>query len=97
MKPDVSKTFYEIYISRNNRLIEVTLKNGQKKSGVFISFFPGEHACNEPYIRRWHMVDEKYKMTIGIDAFGLLIGEYINQKDIKSIKFLDVNSEIQFE
>lgn len=97
METDFSKILYEKYFSRSNRLIEVTLKNGRKISGVFISFFLGDQDTNEPYIRRWHIVEEKYKMTLGIDAFGFRIGELINQQDIISIRFLDDNSKMQFE
>lgn len=97
MGTDLSKILYEKYFSHSNRLIEVTLKNGRKIRGVFISFFLGNHDYKEPYIKRWYIVEEKYKMTLGIDAFGFRIGEQINQKDIMSIKFLDDNSQMLFE
>lgn len=97
MATDFSKIFYDKYFSTNKRLIEVTLKNGRKISGVFISFFPGEKNSNEPYITRWHIVKEQHKMTMGIDAFGFRVGEIINQKDIQSIKFLHDNSIIQIQ
>lgn len=96
MEPDFSEIFYEKYFKRSDTLIEVTLKSGRKIRGVFISFFLGDQDSSEPYITKWHIVEEKCKMTLGIDEFGFLIGEYINQKEIRSIKFLDDNSEMQF-
>lgn len=92
-----SSTLYEKYFIRSNRLIEVYLKNGRKIIGVFISFYLGNIDRNEPYIRRWHITDEKHKMTLGIDAFGFCIGETINHDDILSIKFLDDNSVMTFK
>lgn len=97
MEPDFSKIFYDKYFSRSNRLIEVTMKNKRKITGVFISFFLGEEDKREPYIRRWHIVEEKYKISLGIDAFGFRIGELLNHKDIESIKFLDDNSVMTFK
>jgi hypothetical protein len=96
METDYSKVLYETYFSSNNRLIEVTLKNGRKITGEFISFFFGEEDNNQTFIKRWQIVEEKYKVAFCIDAFGSPIGELINQKDIKSVKFLDNNSQIQF-
>ncbi|MGE0568813.1 MAG: hypothetical protein AB7O73_12750 [Bacteroidia bacterium] len=97
METDFSKLLYKKYFSCSNRLIELTLKNGRKINGVFISFFLGNQDGNDPYIRKWCIVDEKYKMTFGIDAFGFRIGEIINQNDIMSIKFLDDNSQMKFD
>lgn len=96
MKTDFSKIFYDKYFSTDKRLIEVTLKNGKKISGVFISFTLGEKNRHDPYITRWHMVNEAHKMTLGIDPFGFIIGEMINQKDIQSITFLEDNTTMHF-
>lgn len=97
MGTDYSKILYDKYFSSNNRLIEVRMKSGRKITGVFISFFVGETSSNEPYIRRWNIVEEKHKMTLGIDAFGFRLGEIINTKDIESVKFLDDNLIMQFK
>ncbi|MEP7196432.1 MAG: hypothetical protein ABI851_07910 [Saprospiraceae bacterium] len=97
MESDFSKQLYEKYFSCDNRLIEVTLKNRRKITGAFISFFLGKKHSNEPYINNWHIVNEKYKMSLGIDSFGYLIGEIINQNDIESINFLDDNSVMTFK
>lgn len=96
MEIDFSKIFYDLYFSRSNRLIEVTTKSGRKIQGVFISFFHGDRTCNEPFIRKWYIVEEKYKMSTGLDAFGFRLGELIRQEDISSILFLEDNSQLQF-
>lgn len=75
METDLSKIFYDKYFKREHRLIEITLNNGRKINGVIISFFLGEKSQNEPYITMWHIVNEKHKMTLGIDPFGFCIGE----------------------
>lgn len=97
MENNLSEQLYQKYFNLTNRTIEVTLKNGRKITGVFVSFCLGEEERNEPYTTKWHIVNEKDKHTLGIDAFGFLIGEYIEQKDIESIKFFDDNSEMKFK
>lgn len=97
MKTDFSKIIYDNYFNRSNRLIEVTLKNNRKIHGIFISFVRGDFDCNEPYIIKWLIVEEKYKMTLGIDAFGFGIGEIINHNEITCIKFLDDNTQMNLE
>jgi hypothetical protein len=97
METDFSNIFYEKYFNRGNRLIEVSLKNGRKIIGVFISFFLNDFDSNKPYIRRWHIGEEKYKRTLGIDEFGFHICKLIILNYIMSIKFLDDNSQMHFE
>jgi hypothetical protein len=96
MKTDLSRLFYELYFSNNNRLIEVTLKNGNIYKGVFISFFFGEEGSKDSFIIKWQIVEEKLKMSLGIDAFGYLIGDILNQKDISKIRYLNDNREFKF-
>ena len=96
METDLSKQLYDRYFKLRNRVVTVTMRNGREITGVLIAFYRGEKDWGEPYIAEWHIVDEKYKMTSGIDAFGFPIGEYIKQKEIESIKFLADNSEIKF-
>ena len=96
MKADLSKQLYDKYFKRTNRVVTMTLRNGRKITGVFIAFYCGDEDLGEPFITKWHMVDKKYKKTSGIDAFGFFIGEYIDQKEIESIKFLSDYSEMKF-
>ncbi len=96
MENDLSKQLYDKYFKLTNRNITVTLKNGNKISGLFISFFRGDEWWENPYITQWHLVDEKHKTTLGIDALGFIIGEYIKQKDIAEISFYQDNSIIKF-
>lgn len=97
MKIDFSKVLFEKYFSSSDRLIEVTLRNGRKITGVFVSFFHGDQSRNEPYVIKWYIVPEINKMTTGMDAVGFGLGELINQKDIRSVTFLDDYSQMQFE
>lgn len=97
MKPDVSKIFYEKYFSKRNRPIEVTLKNGEKITGIIISFFHGDASYGEGYIRKWHIVNIEDKHSLGINVFDTPIGKMILQSSIKQVKFLDDNSEMNFE
>ncbi len=89
MKNDSSKIFFDIYLNSNKSLLEVTLKTGRRLTGVIISFIFGDSDKNETFIKAWYFVEEKYKLTLGINAAGLPIGELINQNDIMTIKFID--------
>ena len=90
MKTDTSLKLYEKYYRLKNRLIEVELKNHLLLTGKFIGFFRG----NKAYISKWHLVDAN--VLFGIDAFGFLVGQIINQSDISKIKFLGDNSVMYF-
>ncbi|MEP7321020.1 MAG: hypothetical protein ABI761_03835 [Saprospiraceae bacterium] len=83
MEIDFSRVFYEKYFKGKDRVIEVCLKNGRKITGAFVTFFVGERDRREPFITRWHIVDEKYKKNFGIDEFGFPTGEIIDQNDIE--------------
>jgi small nuclear ribonucleoprotein (snRNP)-like protein len=96
MENDLSKQLYDSYFKLTNRTITVTLKNGRKMVGVFIAFCRGNNLVEKPYITHWHLVDKNHKTTVGIDAFGYPIGEYIPQKDIAEIQFHQNNSSMLF-
>ncbi len=90
MKTDLSLTLYEKYFKLKNRLIEIELKNNSILKGKFIGFFKS----NTIYISKWHLVDAN--VLFGLDAFGFLVGQIINHKDISKIKFLEDNSIMNF-
>jgi hypothetical protein len=96
MEADFSKIFYEKYFKRKDKKIEVTFKNGKKLRGVLVSFFHGDPDKEEPFIRCWHLVCEKHKLSLGVDAFGFRLGELINQEEISSIQFLSDHSVMKF-
>lgn len=96
MATELSKLLYEKYFKLTNPAITVTLNNGKKITGVFISFFVGDEVSGEPYITKWHIVSEADKDTFGIDPFGFLIGEYIKQNDIAEIRFHQDKSKMKF-
>ena len=96
MTSDSSKRFFDDYYRRSNRLIEVTVKGGRRLTGVFVSYFHGNEQNHEPFITRWHLVDEADQQTSGIDALGVFLGETVNQRDILKITFLEDGSEFLF-
>ena len=72
-----------------NRKVEILLKNGNRIQGIVIGYFKKDmDDLNSPVIK-WHIINNKDKMTLGIDAFGFLIGKIIEQKDIEGMKFKD--------
>ena len=96
MKTDLSKSLYEKYFDLTMRTVTVILKNQKIIIGVFISFCLGDQYSFEPFITKWHIVNEADKNTLGIDSFGFLIGECINQNDISEILFHENNSVMKF-
>jgi hypothetical protein len=90
MKTDSSFVLYCNYFKLKNRSIEIELKNHLVLKGKFIGFFRG----NTTYISKWHLVDEN--VLFGIDGFGFLVGQLINQKDIVRITFMEDNSIMNF-
>ncbi|MEP7269683.1 MAG: hypothetical protein ABI844_18850 [Saprospiraceae bacterium] len=97
MGQDLSEVFYEKYFSGNNRLIVVSLKNGKQITGIFVSIFINPYTGNKPSIRAWQIVEEKYKLTLGIDDLGYLLGEIILQKEIDKVRFLHDNTIMNFD
>lgn len=96
METDLSRLLYDKYFSLTKREIEIRLKNGKVFRGVIIGF----HKNNDdeiPYVQQWHIVETKDKSTFGIDAFGFLIGQIINQKDISEVMFFQDNTILKFE
>jgi hypothetical protein len=90
MKTDLSFELYKKYFNLKNCQIIIELKNHAILIGKFLGFFRG----NTSYISKWHFVDTN--VLLGIDAFGFLVGQIINQKDISKITFLEDNSILNF-
>lgn len=97
MKQDTSKILHDKYFKLANKNIEVILKNGNVIKGVIIGFVKGDIHKKESYIIKWHIADEKYMLTIGLDAFGFPIGNIIRQADIQKIFFYQDNSILEFK
>lgn len=96
MESDLSQLLYKKYFSFTNRTIEVEMKSSMIVRGIIVGFCKGNELNREAYIIRWHIVDEKFENMLGIDAFGFPAGLYINQDEIKRIKFLEDNSVMKF-
>lgn len=90
MKTDSSLILYNTYYKLKNRIIEIELKNHIQLTGKFIGFC----RSNKTFISKWHLVDAN--LLFGIDAFGFLVGQIINHKDIVKIKFTENNSTMKF-
>ena len=94
MEKDFSRILYDKYCGLINRNIEVTLKSGIVFQGVIIGFYKDNY--HNPSITKWHIVDEKDKNSLGINAFSISIGKIVNQKDIAEVKFFEDNTILKF-
>lgn len=87
---DSSKEIYDTYFENKDKLLEVSLKNGKVLTGIFVSFVHGDEDSNEPFIIKWHFINEtdieKHKHMFSIDG-NEDIGIMIEQKDIVQVKF----------
>jgi hypothetical protein len=90
MKTDLSLVLYKKYFKLKNRQIKIELKNHSVVFGKFVGFLKG----NSSYISKWHFVESN--ALIGIDAFGFLVGQLINQNDILRITFMEDNAIMNF-
>lgn len=97
MENDHSKALLERYFALNERLITVILRNGSQLTGVFIAFSKGDEYLDEPYITHWHLVDEKDKMSLGINFLGMPIGQIVAHQDIAAIFFHQDKSIVKFD
>ncbi|MES2837065.1 MAG: hypothetical protein V4667_06060 [Bacteroidota bacterium] len=96
MKIDLSKVLYDKYIKLPDSSVTIILINGEIINGIILSYFKGNTNKGENYIVKWHIVDQKDKMSFGIDAFGFLKGIIINTNEIASVLFTEDNSKIEF-
>lgn len=72
-----------------SRQVEILLKNGRVVTGFVIGYFKQDADEDQSPVIAWHIVKEIDKMSMGIDAFGYLVGEIIAQKEIQQIKSID--------
>lgn len=87
MEINSSQLLYDKYFEFVNQNIEITLKDGRFIKGEIVGFFKGDENTDEPYITKWHIVPKTQKMTLGIDTFGFMKGEFIEHKEIAEVKF----------
>lgn len=74
----------------------LVLKNGRHIKGVIVGYFKGDELSDEPYIMRWHIVDENDSTTMGFDTFGCLIGELVDHANIAEVYIQEDGSFIKF-
>ena len=70
-----------------NHTVEIKLQNGRMLKGMVAGYFRENIEDENAEIIKWHVVDEQDYLSMGIDAFGFLIGEMIDVKDIIMITF----------
>ena len=87
MEKDCSRLFYDKYFNLKVRNIEVILKDGKIIKGTIAGFFRGDRAFHEPYVTKWHIVDENDEMAISAGTFVFMKGQAIEQDKIKQVKF----------
>ena len=92
---DPSIEVYTKYLETDNPLVEVLLKNGHHFKGTIVGFYKGDPAAGDPFILKWQITPTKEAHTLGIDIVGTAIGNFIEQENIKQIKFLEDNVEIE--
>ena len=89
-KKDYSREIFEKYYNSKNKLLKITLRDNSVLEGIFTSFFHGDENSGDPYIIKWHFLDEKEisKQDIqnSIDS-SEEFGRIIKQKDIKHVEF----------
>lgn len=87
---DYSREILEKYFSKKDRILKVTLKDNSVIYGIFVSYFHGDENTTEPFISRWHFIEEKniekHHNLTSIDS-GEDYGIIIKQNDIKSVDF----------
>lgn len=89
METDASFQLYAHYFSCANRVIAIQTLDNQMINGVIIGFIKGDTLTGAPFITQWHVVDETKQYSIGIDPFGCVIGQMVDQTNIKYVKFSD--------
>jgi len=94
LNPDLSYNLYKKYFALSNRHIRVKLKNDSIINGKIIGFFHGNEDNNEPYISKWHIIEQSEK--IGYDYLGFLVGYIISQNEIERVYFYEDQSEMIF-
>ena len=81
----------------NNPLVIIYLHGHKKIKGAMVGFMKEEESHQESPILRWHLVDEKEKMTLGVTEYGTKFGTIVETGDIKAIYFIEDNSVLQFD
>lgn len=91
MKNDYSKEIFEKYFSVKNKTLVITLNDGTVLEGFLVSFSHGDEGSDDPFIVRWHFVDQrdmsKYEKMFSIG--GEETGRSLEQRDIKNVHFND--------
>lgn len=88
-KHDLSFEFFRAYSERPDGIVQFILRDGTVFSGVISGFVKGNPALNEPFVIRWHLVNEKDKLSLDFDPIGNRLGTVIEQEDVSEMKWVE--------
>lgn len=92
MKTDTSKILFESYDLLRNKLIKITLKNGESYKCVITGYYYGTHF----YIEKWSICEIEEKVNFISDESFFFDDFDIYHTDIAEIYFYENNSTLQF-
>ncbi|MGZ4056895.1 MAG: hypothetical protein ACXVPU_09135 [Bacteroidia bacterium] len=90
MTKDYSKEIYKKYYTSREKLLQIVLKDGSILRGFFVGAFHGDTGIGEPYVTKWHFIDEQYIEKYHSPAPAGIkkeFGRTILQEEIKDICF----------
>ncbi len=95
MVNDLSKKILNKYFKLIDKRVNILLKNNQSISGKIGGYFYGSNYYSDPYIEKWHILEEDNTSGSAEDSFGYLNGIIIFQKDIAEICFLEDGTKLK--
>ncbi|HLP13833.1 MAG TPA: hypothetical protein VK177_18010 [Flavobacteriales bacterium] len=93
MKPEGSAILHQKYFSLSNKLIEITLRDGQVITCTIAGFF--RDPDNQEQIIEWHIVPQTLQNTAE-DIFNTATGQTIKHSQIRQVVFREDNSMMFF-
>lgn len=90
MKTDDSKLLFKKYYSLKNKLIKITLKNGESYKCVITGYYYGGHH----YINKWSICEIDEKTNYIADESFFFDDFEIYHTNIKQVYFYDDNTKI---
>lgn len=71
----------------------MALKDGRVVKGIICGFFKGDKDLDEPYIIKWHIVNEQKYKRFSSNFLGSITGEIIKQEDIHEVYYYEDSKE----
>lgn len=95
MKKDSSVKFYDLYFSRPDKKVEISMKDGRKILAFITGYYKGKPDSTDTVIMKWHLLEaaENQSESLGdLDENGLIV----NHADIDQVRFCSDNTLIKF-